>query len=49
MLPLRRYSFAVAVTPFIIGIRIAIIITIMIIGIMLLNIPEKGSVAVCDG
>ena len=36
------------VTPFIIGIIMAIIMTIIIIGIMAENMPEKGSV-VCVG
>jgi len=36
------------VTPFIMGIIIAIIITIMIMGIMALNIPDVGS-DVCVG
>jgi hypothetical protein len=39
---------ALAVTPFIMGIIIAIIMTIMIMGIMALNIPENWS-DVCVG
>jgi hypothetical protein len=37
-----------AVTPFIMGMIMAIIITIMIMGIMAENIPDVGSV-VCVG
>ena len=39
---------SLAVTPFIMGIIMASIITIMIMGIIALNIPEYGSV-VCVG
>jgi hypothetical protein len=44
----RSSGYSLAVTPFIMGIIIAIIMTIMIIGIMALNIPDVGSV-VCVG
>jgi len=40
--------YSLAVTPFIMGMIIAIIITIMIMGIIELNIPDVGSV-VCVG
>jgi len=42
------FGYSLAVTPFIMGIIIAIIMTIMIMGIMELNIPDVGSV-VCVG
>jgi len=42
------FGYSLVVTPFIIGIIIAIIMTIMIIGIMELNIPDVWSV-VCVG
>ena len=38
----RSFGYSLAVTPFIMGIIIAIIMTIMIIGIMALNIPDVG-------
>jgi len=38
-----------AVTPFIIGMIIAIIMTIMIMGIMALNMLEKSVPVVCVG
>ena len=37
------------VTPLSIGVIMANIIIIMIMGIILVNIPEKGSVVVCSG
>jgi len=44
----RSFGYSLAVTPFIMGIIMAIIMTIMIIGIMLVNIPDIGS-DVCVG
>jgi len=45
---LSAQDLLLAVTPFIMGMIMAIIMTIMIIGIMAVNIPEYGSV-VCVG
>jgi len=44
----RLFGYSLAVTPFIMGIIMAIIMIIMIMGIMELNIPDVGSV-VCVG